>query len=279
MSHPSIPNLLPSPFRPRFPSQHSSSGPLADIALPVPLSHDLPTWLFLDNWKTLFRATYPEPILQFQRICRYRLDTLVGSLANTPDPEFMQVCLTTASKRVKHALRFDGLVVEEDPGEYLKLVANKLEFDIPRGAEDALAELVEDEKNGLCQFLDVTPQLQHFREMGLKLAMVSNAWPFPMPQIFNQAEGGLAPSAFDRLIMSYEVGSAKPSQAFYQEALRRCNAAPADCMMVGDNPDLDIRPACASGIRAVHIDRYGDCHDFVPGIPVVKKLRHLYRPD
>jgi putative hydrolase of the HAD superfamily len=190
----------------------------------------------------------------------------------------MQVCLTTASKRVKHALRFDGLVVE-DPGEYLKLVANKLEFDIPRGAEDALAELVEDEKNGLCQFLDVTPQLQHFREMGLKLAMVSNAWPFPMPQIFNQAEGGLAPSAFDRLIMSYEVGSAKPSQAFYQEALRRCNAAPADCMMVGDNPDLDIRPACASGIRAVHIDRYGDCHDFVPGIPVVKKLRHLYRPD
>ncbi|MDP3506674.1 MAG: HAD family hydrolase [Candidatus Melainabacteria bacterium] len=275
MSYPSIPNLPTRPFPPRFPSQHSPTGPLADIALQVPLSHELPTWLFLDNWKTLFRATYPEPILQFQRICRYKLD----SKADIPDPEFMQVCLTTASKRVKHALRFDGLVVEEDPAEYLWIVANKLQFDIPHGAENALAELVEDEKNGLCQFLDVTPQLQHFRDMGLKLAMLSNAWPFPMPQIFNQAEGGLAPSAFDQLIMSYEVGSAKPSQAFYQEALRRCSAAPADCMMVGDNPDLDIRPALGSGLRAVHIDRYGDCHDFVQGVPVVKKLKQLFRTD
>lgn len=275
MSHPSIPNPYLRPFPPRFSSQHSSTGPLADTALPVPLSNHLPTWLFLDNWKTLFRATYPEPILQFQRICRYKLD----SKADTPDPEFMQVCLTTASKRVKHALRLNGLVVEEDPAEYLWIVANKLQFDIPPGAENALAQLVEDEKNGLCQFLDVTPQLQHFRDMGLKLAMLSNAWPFPMPQIFNQAEGGLAPSAFDRLIMSYEVGSAKPSQAFYQEALRRCSANAADCMMVGDNPNLDIRPALGFGLRAVHIDRYGDCQDFVQGVPVVKKLKQLYRND
>ncbi|MBX9689865.1 MAG: HAD family hydrolase [Candidatus Obscuribacterales bacterium] len=240
-----------------------------------PLADGCPTWLGLDNWKTLFRATYPEPILQFQLICGYKADDSM----KTPDPEFMHVCLTTASQRVRNALRFEGRVVEEDPGEYLWLVASKLGFQVRAGAEKELAKLVEDEQDGLSMFLDVPPELKRLREMGMKLALVSNVWPFPMPQIFNVEEGGISVSDFDTLVLSYEVGHAKPEQAFYEEMLRRCGAHGADCMMVGDNPDLDIRPALACGLRAVHIDRYGDCRDHVSGVPLVKRLKHLYSPD
>lgn len=234
-----------------------------------------PRWLGLDNWKTLFRATYPEPIREFQLICGYKAD----SNLKTPDPEFMHVCLTTASERVKTALRVERRFVDEDPGEFTWLVAGKLGFKVPVGAEEALAELVENEKNGLSKFLDVSPELKRLRAMGLKLALVSNAWPFPMPQIFNEEEGGIAASDFDEFIMSYEVGHAKPSAEFYREMTRRCSAQAADCMMVGDNPNLDVRAALDCGLRAVHIDRYGDCLDKVPGIPVIKKLRQLYAAD
>lgn len=264
----------------RFTSMVDPGSPLSDLlasALELPLavgtSPDSP-WLGLDNWKTLFRATFPEPILQFQQICGYKAD----SNLSTPDPEFMHVCLTTASARVRNALRLEKRLVEEDPAEFLWLVQSKLGFEAKPGAERALARLVEDERNGLCKFLDVSPELKRFREMGLKLAFVSNVWPFPLPQIFNE-EGGISVDDFDQLILSYEVGHAKPSTEFYRETLRRCGTSGSNFTMVGDNPDLDIRGALNCGMHAVHIDRCGDCGDRVPGIPVIRKLRHLYTSD
>lgn len=232
-----------------------------------------PTWLGLDNWKTLFRATFPEPIREFQIICGYKAD----SNLKTPDPEFMRVSLTTASKRVCDALRYENRVVEEDPGEYLWLVAQKLGFQVRPGAEKELAELVEAEKSGLSRFVDAP--LSRFKQKGLKLALVSNVWPFPLPQIFNEAEGGLSLSDFDQLVLSYEVGHAKPSSEFYREMLRRCGASARECLMIGDNPELDIIAAHNCGIGAVQIDHYGDCAagrvPTVPGVPVIRKLRAL----
>lgn len=243
--------------------------------LPPITPRDKPSWLGLDNWKTLFRATYPEPIRELQIACRYKFN---GGELKTPDPEFMRVCLTTATDRVKRALRHEGKVVDEDPSEWLWLVASKLGFGIPEGAEKALCQIVENEKMGLCKFLDVDRELKSLREsLGIKLALVSNAWPFPMPQIFNESEGGLSVSSFDSLILSYEVGHAKQSAEFYQEMLRRCGTQGADCMMVGDNPELDVRMPVSVGMRAVLIDRYGDCQDKVEGIPVIRQLRNLYQ--
>lgn len=259
--------------------QHTDVGfnsPLTSegfVSVPVPLASERkPVWLGLDNWKTLFRATYPEPIRELQIACGYKADADL----KTPDPEFMRVCLTTASDRVKNALALEGKLVDEDPSEWLWLVAARLGFRIPAGAENALAEIVENEKTGLSMFPDVPVQLKKLREMGFKLALVSNVWPFPMPEIFNQAEGGLAASDFDALILSYEVGHAKPSPAFYQEMLRRCGTHGADAMMIGDNPELDVRASLDCGLQAVLIDRYGDCKDRVAGVPVIRKLRQLY---
>ena len=232
------------------------------------------SWLGLDNWKTLFRATYPEPIRELQIATGYKADSNLV----TPDPEFMRVCLTTASQRVRDALR-EKVLVEEDPGEFLWLIARKLDFRVKPGVEEALAEIVENERMGLCKFLDVSPELRRFRQLGVKLALVSNAWPFPMPQIFNEAEGGLSVGDFDQLILSYDVGHSKGPE-FYQEMLRRCEANDSrTCTMLGDNPDLDVRAAMAVGIRAVLLDRYGDCKDRVPGVPVIRQLKQLFASD
>lgn len=262
-------NLAVDPHGPLSPWQSAKEMPLVAGALSAP-----PVWLGLDNWKTLFRATFPEPIREFQIITGYKA---ADSNLKTPDPEFMRVCLTTASRRVRDAIRYEKRLVEEDPAEYLWLVARQLDFAVRPGAEKELTRLVEDERYGLCRFPDVTPELKFFRnDMGLKLALVSNVWPFPMPQIFNEAEGGLCLEDFDQLILSYEVGHAKPTSQFYDEMLRRCGVRGEEAMMVGDNPELDVRAALRCGLRAVHIDRYGDCSERVPGVPVIRKLKHLY---
>lgn len=236
-----------------------------------------PTWLGLDNWKTLFRATFPEPIRELQIICRYKN---ADSSLQAADSDFMDVCLTTASERVRKALRCENRLVEEDPEEYLRIVASRLCFEVPQGAAKELAKLVEAECSGLSRFVDVP--LRRFKERGLKLAFVSNVWPFPLPQIFNEDEGGISQTDFEQLILSYEVGHAKPSSQFYQEALRRCETQGEDFLMVGDNPELDIRAAIACGMHAVQIDHYGDCQAqrvaTVPGVPVISKLHELLAP-
>jgi FMN phosphatase YigB (HAD superfamily) len=250
---------------------NTSSRLAADLSL---ATCPQPTWLGLDNWKTLFRATFPEPIREFQIICGYKAD----SSLQCPDAEFMYVCLTTCSDRVRNALREEKpRLVEEDPGEYIRLVERKLGFQAPSGAERELAKLVADERSGLSKFVDVP--LKRFKERGLKLALVSNVWPFPMTQIFNEEEGGISQSDFDQLVLSYEVGHAKPTRQFYGETLRRCDTEAHKFLMVGDNPELDIRAALNCGMHAAQIDHYADCEAgrvaTVPGVPVIAKLREL----
>lgn len=233
-----------------------------------------PDWLCLDNWKTLYRASYPEPIREFQIITGYNG---ADSSLQVPDPEFMHVCLTTCSERVRNALRYERRVVEEDPGEFLWLVQSKLGFRASPGAERGLTELVEIEQSGLSKFVDV--RLSRFKQRGIKLALASNGWAFPLPAIFNEDEGGLCIDDFDALLVSCEVGHAKPSAAFYEELVRRCSAPRHKILMAGDNPELDVRAALVAGINAVQVDHYGDVAAgktaSVDGVPLVRKLAQL----
>lgn len=234
-----------------------------------------PVWIFWDLYKTLCRATYPEPIKEFQQILGYKPSPAL----TCPAPEFLDVCLTTASKRVRDAFHQERRLVEEDPDEYAYLVASRFGLSVPQGAGEAFRKLIENEKNGLAIFLDVKKQLRALRSMGYKQALLSNTWPFPIPSFLSEdPDEGLVLDDFDELVMSYEVGIAKPNPQFYLEAARRCGTHPGNCMMIGDNPVLDVRASMDVGMRAVHLDRYGDCKDKVPGVPVISKICHLYAP-
>lgn len=55
---------------------------------------------------------------------------------------------------------------------------------------------------------------------------------------------------FEELILSYEVGCAKPEPAIYQEVLRRSGLAAADCLFV-DDLEVNILAAHNLGMQAI----------------------------
>ena len=241
-------------------------------SLPALQTGQRPVWLFWDLYKTLCRATYPEPIKEFQQILGYKAERGLVS----PDPDFLRICLTTASRRVREEFHQNRRIVEENPGEFIHLVATQLGLEVPHGAEEAFRDLIRREKNGLCLFLDVKEELKQLKAMGYKNALLSNTWQFPIPKLFENPNQGFALDDFDELVMSYEVGVAKPNREFFLEAAQRCRAHVGDCLMIGDNPEFDVQAALDVGMRAVHIDRYGDCATRIPGVPVIEEIRQLY---
>jgi HAD superfamily hydrolase (TIGR01549 family) len=56
---------------------------------------------------------------------------------------------------------------------------------------------------------------------------------------------------FDELIVSGEVGVAKPDPAIFRLALERLGIAPTEALFVGDSPEYDLRGAAAAGIPFV----------------------------
>jgi putative hydrolase of the HAD superfamily len=60
---------------------------------------------------------------------------------------------------------------------------------------------------------------------------------------------------FTVLVVSEEFGVAKPDPAIFLHAANALASDPADCVMIGDNPDADIRGAQAAGMRSVWIQR------------------------
>ena len=66
----------------------------------------------------------------------------------------------------------------------------------------------------------------------------------------------LAP-LIDVLVVSEEVGIAKPDPRIFQVALERLDCSPSQAVMVGDSWDTDIVGATRLGIRAIWLNRYG----------------------
>ena len=60
---------------------------------------------------------------------------------------------------------------------------------------------------------------------------------------------------FNVIVVSEEFGVAKPDPAIFLHAANALGSDPADCVMIGDNPEADIRGAQAAGMRSVWIQR------------------------
>lgn len=90
------------------------------------------------------------------------------------------------------------------------------------------------------------------RAVGLKTALATNPI-FPRTAIVERlAWAGLAPEAFD-LITSYEVMSAtKPHPDYFRQAADLLQVDPRQCLMVGDDPLLDL-PASDIGMRTYFV--------------------------
>ena len=117
-------------------------------------------------------------------------------------------------------------------------------------------------------FDDVLPFMVGLRARGIKIAIVSNC--------DEQARGllgwlGVTPLA-DALVLSCEVGAAKPSARIFQRALQALGVSAEAALFVDDNPGFCAQ-AAALGIRTAQIVRGEPAAD-VPaaGVTLVRSL-------
>jgi HAD superfamily hydrolase (TIGR01549 family) len=96
--------------------------------------------------------------------------------------------------------------------------------------------------------------LKHLRATGVQIVIVTNST--VVEQHPKLAFLGIA-ELVDVLIISEEVGIAKPHRAIFDAALTQAGRQPNEVVMVGDSWSNDIIGAYGVGIRAVWLNRFG----------------------
>ena len=84
----------------------------------------------------------------------------------------------------------------------------------------------------------------------------------------------------DLMVLSDDIGVNKPDIRLYRHAMERAGAPePSAHLMIGDNPDTDIRGAVDAGWRAIHLDRNASgapkwlgTHLLTPDLPSIAGL-------
>jgi HAD superfamily hydrolase (TIGR01509 family) len=138
-----------------------------------------------------------------------------------------------------------------------------------------VAELVRRDRERLSAaaglYDDVIPFLGRLRERGVLIALVSNCVANTRPMLSALGVSGLA----DSLVLSCEIGWAKPSPQIYQLALDQLGVAAPATLFVDDQPAY-CAGAAVLGISAVQIARRG-ARSMTPaaGTAVVQSLAEL----
>ncbi len=117
---------------------------------------------------------------------------------------------------------------------------------------------------------DVLPFLRTLRSRGIKIAVVSNCDENTRDLL---VELGVATLA-DALVLSNEVGAAKPAAEIYQYALDKLGVT-AEAALFADNSATYCAGATALGIRAVQVVRKVQEAEGEQGITVVRSLEEL----
>jgi putative hydrolase of the HAD superfamily len=112
--------------------------------------------------------------------------------------------------------------------------------------------------------------LERLRAGGARLAVVSN-WDVSLHDVLERTE---LRERVDAVVISAEVGVAKPDPAIFRTALERLGASAGDAVHVGDSVEHDIAGARAAGLEAVFVARNGA--QAPDGVRVVASLDGLF---
>jgi oxygen-dependent protoporphyrinogen oxidase len=196
----------------------------------VPATREGVTACLLDVYDTILASHFPG-----------RLAALAG-LADVPVEQFGAQWLTLARERdngkLPMAAAFARALAEcgrdPDPGLVDRLV-------------QADAELILTHTE-VCA--DTVPFLDAIRQEGIRVALVSNCADNTRPML---AAKGLLDLA-DAVVLSCEIGIAKPDPEIYLIALQELGAQSADAVMLDDQPRF-CAGAQAAGVRAIQVVR------------------------
>ena len=87
-----------------------------------------------------------------------------------------------------------------------------------------------------------------------RLVLVSNTDNFSINRALDKFQ---LHSYFEKMFLSYELGTIKTDEEFMSTILEELKVLPSDCVMVGDSVQSDIEPAERAGVRAILVDRKG----------------------
>jgi putative hydrolase of the HAD superfamily len=118
---------------------------------------------------------------------------------------------------------------------------------------------------------DVAACLDLLRERGLLLGVITNN--DSNHQRAKLHNLGLA-EAFDAVVISGEVGIAKPAPEIFALACERLEVEPAEAVHVGDMLDVDALGAHNAGLRGIWLDRLGRAAGEYP-VSVLRGLDEL----
>ncbi len=93
--------------------------------------------------------------------------------------------------------------------------------------------------------------LTYLKDKGYRLHLITNG--FDAIQHSKLQSSNLR-GFFEEVITSENSQSLKPSRAIFDFAMARCNAVPAECIMIGDNLDADIAGAMNAGLDTVFVN-------------------------
>jgi putative hydrolase of the HAD superfamily len=116
---------------------------------------------------------------------------------------------------------------------------------------------------------EVPEALWRLRADGARLAVVSN-WDVSLHDVLERTR--LRPLV-DTVVISAELGVAKPDPAIFRAALERLGATADDALHVGDSLEHDVAGARAAGLEAVLVARNGAAAP--EGVRTVRSLAEL----
>ena len=119
-------------------------------------------------------------------------------------------------------------------------------------------------------FDDVLPALETLSARGHKLGVVSN-WDERLRPLLGRL--GLD-RFFSEVIISCEVGAAKPDSRIFRAAAEKLAVEPGAILHVGDSLEADVQGARKAGWEAIELRRAGEkARERTPG--VISSLREL----
>jgi putative hydrolase of the HAD superfamily len=96
--------------------------------------------------------------------------------------------------------------------------------------------------------------LAALRAKGLTLAIISNF----DSRLFGILDGLGIASKFDAILISSEIGYAKPAPEIFRRALELFSLTPDQTFFVGDSPETDILGATRAGLTPILLDQKGN---------------------
>ncbi|MEV0086268.1 HAD family hydrolase [Saccharopolyspora sp. NPDC050642] len=208
---------------------------------------------------------FDDTLLDSGRAARHSLRELVGS--DRAWPVWQRTTDQHYARYVTNEVDFDAMCVERTQA-FFAAFGEKLDT-----AEAARRETLRMAamQRAWSLYDDAWPCLDWLRASGLRLAVITNA-----PSAYQRkkiAAVGLA-DAFDELIISAEIGVAKPDPRIFHTACDALGLRPEEVAHVGDKLDIDALGAARAGLHGIWLDRGGN-QDPAADVPTITGLHQL----